>query len=267
MSDAAGQLSNRVQLLRLPELLFELETIGDVADGRRQQLPGLVDGNQGDLDAELRAVGANRRHLDSLGDGAVGLALDIPHEIPIVCLAQRLRHDDVCRIEADDVLAPAAEHGFGGGVEFEDLAVGAKDDHTVERRFEDGAMPRLAVPQRLLGHLAFELGGHPRGDDLQDGFGLRGLHDRSGMQQRNQAKWLSAGPEQRHAHVAVDAHVHEPLIGRKRALNLRDMVSERPGDDALARCAAQVVGEIVKEHAFVRGGDRPASGQIRMGPP
>ena len=118
-------------------------------------------------------------------------------------------------------------------------------------------MPRLAVPQRLLGHLAFELRSHPRGDHLQDGLGLRGLSDRSRMQQRNQAQRLSAGPAQRHAHVAVDAHVDKPLIAWERPLNLRDMVAERPGDDVLARRAAQVVGEVVNEHAFVRGGDRP----------
>ena len=195
MGDAARQLSDRLQLLRLPELLFELETIGDVANRRRQQLPGLVDGNQRDFDAELLAVRPHRRHFHALGDDAVRLALDVLHEAPVVRVPQRLRHDDVRHVEADDVLASAAEHRFGGGVEFENLAAGAKDDDTVERGLEDGAVSRLAVAQGLLGHLALEFGSHARGDDFQDGFGLPGRIDGLRVEQRDQAEWLASGSD------------------------------------------------------------------------
>ena len=45
------------------------------------------------------------------------------------------------------------------------------------------------------------------------------------VEQRDQAERLAAGSDERHSHVAVDAHVHEPLVGRERALNLGCMVS------------------------------------------
>ena len=136
------------------------------------------------------AVGRPRG--DALGDRTVRLALDVQHEVAIVRLAHCLRHDDVARVEADDMLAATAEHGLRGGIELENLAARSKDHHTIERGFENRAMPCLAVAQCLLGQLPFELGGDARGDDLQDGFGLSGVRDRRGVEQRNQPQRLAA---------------------------------------------------------------------------
>ena len=117
-------------------------------------MPAVEDGpDDRDLDGELGAVGPDCRHLDPASEHGPVAGLEKALHAVAVGLALGGRDDQVAHLPPED-LGPAVTEGpLRGGVEFEDVFLVVDGDDAIERGLEDGALPRLAEPEPLLGPL------------------------------------------------------------------------------------------------------------------
>ena len=160
MRDAAGELADRLHLLRLAQLALELAALalGLAARGDVAQVADVdvAVGRGGDadreLDRELAAVGAHRGRLDQAADERA-LRRSCANRAQAVVVAARAGARD------DHVGEQAAEHrrsrrwpkhALGGGVELDDAAFAVHADDAVERRLDGRAQARLAALQLAL---------------------------------------------------------------------------------------------------------------------
>jgi hypothetical protein len=111
------------------------------------------------------------------------------------------------------------------------------------------AGPRLAVAQHAFRRLALELDAGVRGEHAQQRLGARGLLDRGSMHQGHQAQEPAGAREQRHPHVAFDAHVREQAVTGEALLDPVGKVAIAALHDALARRTGDFVVEIRQDFA------------------
>ena len=158
MRDAAGQLADRLHLLRLAQLALELAALAfglaargdvaqmadvDVAVGRRRDADR-------ELDRELAAVGAHRGRLDESPHERPFAGMGEPAQAFVVAGTQVLGNDHVGEEAAEHRRSRVAEAALGGGVELDDAPFAVHADDAVERRLDGRAQARLAALQLAL---------------------------------------------------------------------------------------------------------------------
>ena len=150
MRDAAGQAADRFELLRLAQLFFERAPLGDVADESGQHRAVVrSDAGDGQFDRELAAVGAESPQLglaarERSASGRQVLAEGAHSRRPVFRGQQQLD------VAAEDVEPLVAEHLLGRRIELADVELVVHRDDRVLRRFENGALARLALAARAI---------------------------------------------------------------------------------------------------------------------
>src|SRR5690349_12823327 len=88
-------------------------------------------------------------------------ALAKPLETPAVRLAKRRRHDDLGQLAPEHFFPAVAEGPFRRWIELGDPSFFVGGDDAVEGGFEDGALARIALEERLLREAVLLLGRAP----------------------------------------------------------------------------------------------------------
>ena len=158
MRQAAGELADRLHLLRMAQLLalgFRLAPLGQVAhdadEGVVAALRRLTDRK---LHRKGRAVLAPSHHLAAGADDLRHAGREIGGNVAVVLAVVRLRHQDA-DVLPDDFVRAIAEQADAGLVEGLNDAVTIDGDQAVHHRVENGgdqtAEPGLAGLHHVLG--------------------------------------------------------------------------------------------------------------------
>jgi hypothetical protein len=185
VGDAAGELADRLHLLRLGELHLELLALGDVDEvgdpagalARRLLAPRYIE-----CGAALALLAlephVERRALLAAGDDGVE---------PFVDVGAILLGDEFQELVADEAVDLAGDHGAEGGVAFLQAAVVVDEGDADRRLLEEALEALLGGPQRTLeGALAAEIVHDRARADAGAGFARHhlladiGLHDLAG---------------------------------------------------------------------------------------
>ena len=153
---AAGEPSDRLELLRLAELFLERAPLGDVADEPREHRAGVdADARDGQFDGELGAVGAAaaQLHLAARERAASRRQVFVERAQLLATIGRRQQHLDVAAEHAE---AGVAEHLLRGGVELADVQRVIHRDDRVVRRLENRALARFALAAGAV-HLVGEI--------------------------------------------------------------------------------------------------------------
>ncbi len=161
------ELLQAKQLLALP---LGAAAVGDVADraGEHRRVRAL-DRVDRELDRELDAVGAQADQLDALAQQGGLARLDHPAQRRAVALAEARRDDQLRHLGAHRILDGVPEDLLRRRVELDHPALVVDGDDPVERRGDDGALARLAEPDRLADAEALD----ELADEDSDGVGER----------------------------------------------------------------------------------------------
>ena len=149
--DAAGELADRLHLLRLPELLLHLLPAREVADEAGEN-SFAVRARFADrqLHRELRAVLGEALDQPAVADDARFAGPEIIGNVAVVLRAVGLGHQHL-DVVADHFLGSISEQVRGRGAKRSYEAVLVDDDHRLRHGVEDRTQMRLARRQFRLG--------------------------------------------------------------------------------------------------------------------
>jgi hypothetical protein len=145
--DSAGELADRLHLLRLPELLLERLPLADVAMGDHDSRNPRIVGEVRQMPFEAARLASGRPGAELGRAGPSGSAGDLRQ---LCAKALRLLRDDVRHeIRAEAPLDVVAEHALDGVALVDDRAFSVDDGDDVVRVLHERAEPALALAQGI----------------------------------------------------------------------------------------------------------------------
>src|ERR1700722_7689511 len=142
VGDAAGELADRLHLLRLAQLLVGGEVLGDVAhETVEQPAAAPAQRRHRQLDLDLLAVAPQRLDHEPLAEDLALAGGKELREPLAVARAMRRRHDQIAELLADCLLERPAEDRRGLQIPVDDDAVLVHLGETIERGVDDPARP------------------------------------------------------------------------------------------------------------------------------
>ena len=133
-------------------------------------------------------------------------------------------------------------------------AVGQVGVQHLGHGLRQGAVAKLAFPQRELGPLSLQLGACAAREDAEQGQILRLGQERTIVDQRDMSHHHTRGPQQGDAQIALGVEGRQVAILGEPRLDPVRMMAGLPRDDRLARRAGQRVAHVLAEGAVLPEG-------------
>ena len=149
--DAAGEPADRLELLRLPQLLFERAPLGDVADEAGDDRAAVAaHPRDRQFDRELGAVGANRRQFEAARRQRSAARLHVLRERVELMSTDRPAAASMSTLRPSTSVRRRPNICSAAGLNSRMFRLRIHRDDGVVRGFENRALPRLALASRTV---------------------------------------------------------------------------------------------------------------------